>query len=146
MFKSILTFMMAAALAMVVVADQIFIYGPPSNGMYRPKDIMDIRYHVRSVGMTKIWQTSATLIHDPTNATIASFPAASWNASAETNNAHTTWTIPTGLSNGNYTMTISGNATRLCSKNSDGAAPFTQCQTTLYESRSFVINNGTLTA
>ncbi|KAK4519078.1 uncharacterized protein ATC70_009309 [Mucor velutinosus] len=107
MFKSILTFMMAA-LAMVVVADQIYIYGPPSNGIYHPKDIMDIRYHVRSVGMTKIWQTSATLIHESTNTTIASFPIASWNASAETNYAHTTWTIPAGLSTGNYIMTISG--------------------------------------
>ncbi|EPB91839.1 hypothetical protein HMPREF1544_01347 [Mucor circinelloides 1006PhL] len=145
MFKSILTFMLAA-LAMVVVADQIYIYGPPSNGIYHPKDIMDIRYHVRSVGMTKIWQTSATLIHESTNATIASFPPIAWNASAETNNAHTTWTVPVGLPNGNYTMTISGNATRLCSKNSDGSAPFTQCQATLYEYRSFVINNGTQTA
>ncbi|KAL9552771.1 hypothetical protein MBANPS3_003612 [Mucor bainieri] len=137
---------MAAALVMLAVADQIYIYGPPSNGIYHPKDIMDIRYHVRSVGMTKIWQTSATLVHGSTNATITSFPIASWNASAETNDAHTTWSIPAGLSNGNYTMTISGNATHLCSKNSDGAAPFTQCKTTLYESRSFVINNGTLAA
>ncbi|GAN11253.1 hypothetical protein MAM1_0517c10812 [Mucor ambiguus] len=131
---------------MMVVADQIYIYGPPSNGIYHTNDIMDIRYHVRSVGMTKIWQTSATLVHEPTNATITSFPITGWNASAETNYAHTTWTIPAGLSNGNYTMTISGNATRLCSKNSDGAAPFTQCQTTLYESRLFVISNGTLIA
>lgn len=50
MFKSIVTFLLAA-LAMVVVADQIYIYGPPSSGIYHPKDIMDIRYHGKSSGL-----------------------------------------------------------------------------------------------
>lgn len=53
MFKSILTFMLAA-LAMVVVADQIYIYGPPSNGIYHPKDIMDIRYHGKLLGLFSV--------------------------------------------------------------------------------------------
>ena len=131
-----------ATIAMVF-ADQIYIYGPPSNGVYHPKDVMDIRYHVRSIGMTKIWQTSATLVHEPTNKTIDSFPTVSWNASSVNNTAHTTWTIPSGLSNGNYTLSIGGNVTRLCSRNSDGKAPFTQCRSTLFEFRSFSINNDT---
>lgn len=58
--------------------------------------------------MTKIWQTSATLIHESTNKTINSFPTVSWNASSVNNTVHTTWTIPSGIPNGNYTLIIGG--------------------------------------
>jgi hypothetical protein len=33
-----------AGLASMVLADQVYIYSPPKNGVYKPKDIMDIRY------------------------------------------------------------------------------------------------------
>lgn len=49
------------AIIAMVFADQIYIYGPPSNGIYHPKDVMDIRYHgkfffflARHVGLTNI--------------------------------------------------------------------------------------------
>ncbi|CEP18255.1 hypothetical protein [Parasitella parasitica] len=131
-----------AAFAMVL-ADQIFIYGPPANGVYHAKDVMDIRYQVRFNGMTKIWRTSATLVHDATNTTVAAFPSVKWSAYSKRNSAHKTWTIPSGLPDGNYTLSINANVTRLCSTNSDGNAPFTQCPTTLSEHRSFVISNST---
>ncbi|KAI8646836.1 hypothetical protein BD408DRAFT_409290 [Parasitella parasitica] len=143
MLKSILTCFLAAFA--MVLADQIFIYGPPTNGIYHPKDVMDIRYQVRFIGMTKIWQTSATLVHDATNTTIDTFPAVKWNAYSKKNSAHKSWSIPLGLPDGNYTLSINANVTRLCSKNSDGNAPFTQCSTILSEHRSFVISNSTQT-
>jgi hypothetical protein len=41
-----LTFLLLVATSLIykVIADQIVVYGPPEGGIYRPKDIMDIRY------------------------------------------------------------------------------------------------------
>lgn len=42
-FLSALVLLVIAAVSLVI-ADEIYIYGPPQNGIYHPSDIMDIRY------------------------------------------------------------------------------------------------------
>jgi hypothetical protein len=70
---------------------------------------------VRSMGMTRIWSTTATLTHVATNKTITDFPLMNWNASMNTagnssqaTSTHQSWTIPLNVLTGNYSITISG--------------------------------------
>ncbi|KAI9480625.1 MAG: hypothetical protein EXX96DRAFT_649226 [Benjaminiella poitrasii] len=146
MFKCTI-FLLTTLLAMVF-ADQIKIYGPPANALYFAKDIMDVRYKVRSIGMTKITKTTTYLTHIPTNNTIESFPALNWSISmddAPYKSVHAHWEIPSNLTHGNYSMTVSAKASYLCSKNDDGKAPFEHCSSTLKKHRVFYISSGTQT-
>ncbi|KAG2208330.1 hypothetical protein INT47_006186 [Mucor saturninus] len=96
-------------LVQIVLSDDIYIYGPPQNGIYHPKDVMDIRYAVHSMGMTRIWSASAKLTNVETNTTIEGFPLTNWTASNNTQNfSHDIWTIPVDMPNGNYSMCVSG--------------------------------------
>lgn len=85
-------------------------------------DISNNVYIVRSMGMTRIWATSARLIHMESNKTISDFPTINWSSSASTSNdsitkqqqeegtssIHSNWTIPADIPIGNYSLIISG--------------------------------------
>ncbi|KAG2237833.1 hypothetical protein INT48_002134 [Thamnidium elegans] len=118
MFKLVL---LLCILLPLVFTDEIRIYEPTVGGVYHPEDIMDIRYAVRSMGMTKIWSTSAKLTNIATNNTVDSFPTVPWVFDGNLkNDAHAVWTIPSDIPLGNYSLTISGNTTYMCSANNDG--------------------------
>ncbi len=87
------------------------------NDTYLKKDSFLLKIHsypVRSMGMTRIWSTTASLTHVATNKTITEFPLIKWNASAnntgsvEESSTHEPWTIPVNIPLGNYSLTISG--------------------------------------
>ncbi|CAO3647312.1 unnamed protein product [Mucor hiemalis] len=143
-------FVLFVCLVKLVLSDEIYIYSPPQNGIYHPTDVMDIRFNVRSMGMTRIWAATATLTHVATNNTIDEFPRMLWNASTNTtgnstdpSSIHQSWTIPVDIPIGNYSLTVSGNTSYLCSKNGNGTAPFTHCKSVLYKHSYFIISNGT---
>ncbi|KAI8094236.1 hypothetical protein BDF21DRAFT_408274 [Thamnidium elegans] len=141
MFKLVL---LLCILLPLVFTDEIRIYEPTVGGVYHPEDIMDIRYAVRSMGMTKIWSTSAKLTNIATNNTVDSFPTVPWVFDGNLkNDAHAVWTIPSDIPLGNYSLTISGNTTYMCSANNDGKPPFHRCQSILYKFITFFIYNGT---
>jgi hypothetical protein len=66
---------------------------------------------VRSMGMTRIWATSAKLIHIESNKTIDQFPLVNWSSndiSQDKSSIHQIWTIPADIPIGNYSLAIGG--------------------------------------
>ncbi|KAI8967400.1 hypothetical protein BDF20DRAFT_900871 [Mycotypha africana] len=147
MFKTASLLISCLVAITMVMADQILIYGPPKNAVYSPNDIVDIRYTVRAMGMTKIWSAAAKLTQTESNTIIESFPKAEWTSenngksSGKKATAHKSWIVPADIPEGNYTLTIVGKSTHPCSKNNDGKAPFQPCQEEVTRERTFYIQS-----
>ncbi|KAI9337663.1 hypothetical protein BD770DRAFT_401118 [Pilaira anomala] len=138
MFKQI-TLLFCLVLT-IVFADEVLIYEPVRGAIYQPNDVMDIRYAVRSMGMTKIWSSSAKLTFLKTNQTVPSFPNVPWVFDGNIKNeAYGVWKIPEDIPLGNYSLRISGDTTYMCSASNDGKAPYNRCRATLYKFITFMI-------
>ncbi|KAI8886915.1 hypothetical protein K501DRAFT_269296 [Backusella circina FSU 941] len=133
-------------LASAVLADQIYIYSPPKNGIYKPKDIMDIRYKVRNEGMVKLWAADTVLRNTQTNQTVSGFPSLKWvQGSSGSGSLHTVWNVPDELAPGAYTISVGGNSSYLCAQNNDSSSPYSNCESDLFAFQTFYVstNNST---
>ncbi|CAO3682823.1 unnamed protein product [Rhizopus stolonifer] len=137
---SCLTSMILVLLFSLVKADQINIVQPSSSSVYHANDKLSIDYNIHSMGMTRIWSTSVTLIQIDNNQTIEGFPTLPYKSSDE-KKVNGTWTIPSNISNGTYYLSVAANVTYPCSESHNGKPPYKQCKDTVYQRSTFTILN-----
>ncbi|KAI9495784.1 hypothetical protein BDB00DRAFT_870001 [Zychaea mexicana] len=92
----------------ITTADQIFIDEPPANGIFQVNSPMDIRYHIRKNGMAGLGSTTVNIINADTHELVTDLSNATWKPNNKDLSVKSVWYIPQDLSNGTYTLRVSG--------------------------------------